>query len=500
MANNYDHSRSIKRRELSQPFVFWLPQLDTSALPPELPQAPLYPLLGLHPNERDRVLISTTYHESMWAAVIGIQASRFAVSGWSLDGGRPRIQSLFQEILLNSTVGIVRGWTTFASAGMASMCNTGKWFIEIERWTSNRQSRVKALHHLDPSRCWITTDPERPVLYIDKNGGVHELKAHQVIILMDAPELTEYAINSPQSPAAKAYNSIVQLAAINQYLYEKVSGRRPLQVNFIQGLSPTTLQDVMEQADNQANQRGIVAYMGSVMAGVMGDTPLNLVSIPLAEIPDSFNATDIRRDCHLTYANALGDDPAGIDPALIGNRQLGAGTQATVLDDRASRGGITNVLKQLFTHRMVDLLRDEKIQFAFTEKDLRDQRMAAEVGKLRADTRAVQVATGEMSAAQATNVAVDAGDLPPEFLIKDETESVEITDDENPEVARDAQEEAREAEEPEEPEGMEENDEEDQDVPAEAMKMITTPAETLLRQTSPAARRAMERAKRKNGR
>lgn len=438
MDNFTDHKQSVKRADFGPDatggsFIFWIPYSpnNMTKLPPVLPD-PATDYFGMYPNERDKVLLSTMNFESFWAGSVGIVASKTAAAGWTLKSDKPRIQNRFQDILLNSTVGPLSGWVPFVSAGVSSFANVGKWIVEIERYTKNRNSRIKAFHHLSPRRCWITTDPERPVIYMDKMGGEHVLRSHQVMIFVDMPDTEEMTINSPTSAAVRAYDAILQLSTLKWYLYEKMSGRTPLAFHFLQGISDKTLETAITNAENEQNAKGARAYMGAVLSAIMGDSQLNLVTVPLAEIPDGVDVDQIRKYAHLEYSNALGEDPTRLDPQLIGNRQLGGGTQAKFLDLKTRQGGLQVVLKQDFTHEVMQLLRDEKITFSFDEIDLLDDQARADVSKTRAETRKIQVESGEIDTTQAANLAVDAGDLPPEFLETDETLTDVITDADQP--------------------------------------------------------------------
>ena len=60
---------------------------------------------------------------------------------------------------------------------------------------------------------------------------------------------------------------------------------------------------------------------------------------------------------------------------------------------------------------------------------MRDQKAKAEVQKLRAETRKVQIDSGEISPVMARQLAVDSKDLPRE-LVGDATTSGQLSDDE----------------------------------------------------------------------
>ena len=69
----------------------------------------------------------------------------------------------------------------------------------------------------------------------------------------------------------------------------------------------------------------------SVVIPVMGDAAISLVTIPLAEIPDGFEAKQLLEDGHLVYANNIGISVQELRP--LSGQGLGTGTQSIVLDE-----------------------------------------------------------------------------------------------------------------------------------------------------------------------
>jgi len=68
--------------------------------------------------------------------------------------------------------------------------------------------------------------------------------------------------------------------------------------------------------------------------------------------------------------------------------------------------------------------------FFLSTNDIRDQKLRAEVAAIRATTRKTQIESGELTAQQALNVAVDAKDAPREFLPQDLTAGGSLDDNE----------------------------------------------------------------------
>jgi len=170
-----------------------------------------------------------------------------------------------------------------------------------------------------------------------------------------------------------------------------------------------------------------------------------LVTIPLAELPDGFEATTERERADLIYANAIGLDPQDINPTIIGRQGLGStGNQSVVLARKQRGRGLASWMTQ-FSQAMNELALNAGVLFTFSDPSTEEQKTEAEVSKIRAETRKIQIESGEITPEQSTNLAVDDGDLPREFIEVDETGGNVIRDDDKPLAQTQVSEEDREA-------------------------------------------------------
>jgi hypothetical protein len=404
-----------------------VPSFDDPFYRPALPAVLPPPSAGLY-QRRDRILLSTAKYESMWASALYIAISKLASLSWAIESDvrLRRIQT--QRWLLNAGAGDQFGWVPFLNKHLRAYLCSSKAIIEIERETSAYGSRVRNIHHLSPSRCQLTGDPQIPVLYMDKRGYIHEMKWWQVGIFSELPEADGETSNG-LCAAERAYKSIIKLAAIDQYLYDKITGRRPLAIYLVQGLSTRKLEDVIDGGKEDAKRRAFVSYMGATLAGITSDVPLSLVTIPLAELPDRFNRKEELDIALLNYANALGLDPQDLQP--LTGQALGSGAQSQVLDQKSRGRGLT-MWRQQIIHFFHQLVLDSQTKFVFSEPDLEDEQRRAEVRRTRAETRKTQIESGEITTTQATNLAVDHKDLPKEFLKEDITGGGVLTDTDVP--------------------------------------------------------------------
>ena len=252
-------------------------------------QMALRPTLeGLGVKEIDYQLAATLDHEPIWAGAIAIAISKIGSKSWKVDSEISLRTKRAQELFLGADAG--RGWVTFISKLIQDflLCNNGA-FIEVVRATSSPASQIIGLVPLNSMRCVRTGDPLQPVIYQDLKGAFHGLKTHEVIELVDMPSTRAGQFGMGKCAAYRAYSSIYKMAAIDSYVSEKVSGRRPLAVHLINGLNDMQLRSVLSTAQSESDARGAIAYMGAIMATIPGDTTPTVATVPLAEFPDNFN-------------------------------------------------------------------------------------------------------------------------------------------------------------------------------------------------------------------
>lgn len=423
-----DYKKSVKLGDLPTTrgaYAFFLvPAYDTglAQLPYDLPSSTF---------ERDRWLRYSTRAETMWANAIGIAATKLQALAYNVSGDVALRNRRAQQLLLHADGG--NGWVTFIGKIARDYLTTNNGvFIEIERYAKGPGARIKGLHHLDSLRCRRTGDPEIPVIYRDLLGVEHELRYHQVVMMSSGlADSRAEAYGQGECAAERAWRTIAKLAAIERYVFEKVSGRRPLALHFVGGVPTQQIEDVIAGSQADATSRGYTSYMGAALSGVLSDKPPTLVTVPLAELPDGFDAEQERNDGYLRYANAIGMDLQDLQP--LSGQGLGTGTQSVILSEKAAGKGLA-AFRQDFIHAINELVLDDKTTFAFSENDLRDQKDKAEISKLRADTRKTMIEAGEITPAQSLQMAVDADDAPREFLPSDETSFDDLSDTEKPVV------------------------------------------------------------------
>lgn len=382
--------------------------------------------------ERDFQLLGTVHMESMWASAVMKAITKIASLSWDIEDSDDSSRRTERAQQLFHTVDDGQGWVPFVSRHLRSFLLTDNGaFVEIVRATSDIKSRIIGLMHLDPCRCKRTGDPDIPILYRDRKGREHEMKWYQVLMFSDMPDPSDTYFGVGFCAASRAYNKIRYLAAMEQYSYEKMTGDGATELTFIQGLSAKSLDAAIKSGEEEKIRKGVVYYKGKMIVPVMGDaTPLTEITIPLKSVADGFDPKLERDNAYMVYANAIGVPVQDIQP--LSGQGLGTGTQAVILDESAAGQGLAAWKKQ-WTHMMNQYILPETTTFIFQNtNDLRDQKDEAEVKKMRAETRAAQITSGEITPQMALQLAVDNDDVPREFLPQDITPGGQLSDSEKP--------------------------------------------------------------------
>ena len=375
----------------------------------------------------DVILSESPLIENMWASAVHTAISQQVALGYTIKDATESTNRIkrAQDLMLNFDGAYGRGLSRHLRDFLLTD-NGG--FIEIVRQSNAAGSRVLGLRHLDSLRCYRTGDPRKPVVYVDSHGTQHLLNDHDVIMLADMPasrvELRGFGICA----ARRAWETILKMVAIETYVREKVSGRRNLAIHIINGITPAQLDGALQSSESDTKGKGFVVYKGSTIIPMLKDEPPGLVTIPLAEIPDGFNADSERKDAYLRYANALGVFVGEIQP--LSGQGLGTGQQSAILEESAQGRGLAAWRKQ-FAHAITNDVLPTATTFAFAQSDTKDKQAKAQA--LGAYASALKTLTDAqiITANQALNVLVDDGYMPKEFLQTDNTAGGSVTDDDS---------------------------------------------------------------------
>lgn len=424
-ANVLSHSVTMDNYTQSpQSGVFFFTMLSGSMIPMALPPD----LDGRSVMESDLITSATIDHEPMWAGAVSIAITKVSSLSFEIQGDIPLRTRRGHELMMHFDAD--RGYVSGMSKILQDfiLTNNGA-FVEIVRVSTSMNSQIIGLIPLDSLRCVRTGNPDIPVVYRDLKGRSHELKAYEVMEFVDMPSNRAELFGSGRCAAARAYRSIYKLAAIDNYLSEKVTGRHPTAIQLVNGLNDPQLRSILNTGQSEADSRGAVAYMGAIIATVPGDKPVSVGTIPLAEFPDNFDRSKETDLGLLAYANNLGLDVQDIQP--LTGRALGTGAQSEVLNEKAKGKGLS-AFRQQFAHGLSTWVLPDMTTFTFIEKDWRDKNLTSDHNTKTEAYVSDSIASGIITVAQGLQVLVDENVYPKEFLPVDTTPDTTLTDDEKP--------------------------------------------------------------------
>lgn len=435
VANGYDQITAARRRSVKQGDLL---QNGATVLQIFVPTAPsrvlLPPSLPYTLWVRDKFLSLTPRADAQWGCAIGVGVTKVASLAWDVKSEVALRSKKARELLHNADSATGNGgWVQYMAKQVRDYtCTNNGCVTEIVRKTRAYGSQIVAINHLPSVRCRRTGDPDRPFIYQDRHGQEHVLRWWQVMYFSDMPDPDEDTFGGGLCAAERAYPQIIKMAAIENFVYEKVSASRPLAIHIISGLRTEQLEDAIKNAEQQQVEEGMLSYMGAVvLASIKPDSPPGLVTIPLAELPDGFDASQERSRSDLVYANALGLDLQDITP--LSNTPFGTGQQSRTLHEKAKGKGLM-MFRQAFIHGMNRLVLDDKTKFLFTERDLEDRRKGALVSQLRTKVAESRIKSGITSPEEERQLLVDEDELPNTFISKDLTPGTTYSDTDKPAV------------------------------------------------------------------
>ncbi len=379
-----------------------------------------------------RQSLYSPFHD-FWTSCIGIAVTKMASQQWEIEGDAPRLRNYAQQLLLSADNN--QSWVAFLARHLQDyLCTDNGAFIEIVRASSAAGSRILGLMHLDSLRVTRTGDPDTPAIYRDTKGADHEIEAHQILMLADMPSSAETWHGVGFCAASRAWGGILKMESIERYIYEKVSGKRPLAVDLVNGISETQMKTAVDAAKEDSQAKGQITYMGAVVVPTLSDIPITHERINFAELPDGFERKVEFDIGVLQFANAIGLDVQDIQP--LTGQALGTGAQSQVLHEKAQGKGLA-AWRQQITHLFNQNVVPDAVTFAFSENDFRDKKQRADINKTIADTVAEIVEKVGVTTAQGQQILADEKVIPKEFVPVDQTPEGTITDADQPQSEAD---------------------------------------------------------------
>lgn len=391
---------------------------------------------GGNPVRRDKQLAKIWKDEPYLAsAITSIAMTRSALS-WELSGTPKTVQQV-QNLLNRANFG--QGWQHLMMQINIDLLTTDNGaFIEVIRRppTTGRRPEsmpVEGIAHLPALQCVRTGNPLEPVIYVDDDGEEHILKWYQVVAIVENP-VPESTVGRQFCFVSRVLKFAQIIKDVLQYYEEKVSGRFTRSVHIVSGVAQGELEEVTTKANYDADNAGLLRYMQPIILTTLDpNATISKQTIELAALPDGFDLSTLLNWYITLLALASGSDYQEFAPLSNGN--LGTASQSDTLHRKAQRKGTQLFIKIIENGLEQSKIIPTSVAFRFKQQDAQAELEQAEIEKVRAGTRQIQIADGEITPEIARQIAVDKGDLKQEYLLalgdEDLTPAVTVSDDEN---------------------------------------------------------------------
>ena len=310
-------------------------------------------------------------------------------------------------------------------------------FMEIVRAGDTEKAPVIGLNHLDAYRCWHSGDPKRPVVYQDRQNKLHLLEWFQVETFAEMPCAVEGLYGMQYCALTRVLRACQVMRNVMIYQQEKTGGRFNRALHIVKGVSHKQITDALTQQNIQLDAEGFLRYMQPlIVASISAEDTIDIKTLELASLPEGWNQEEMFKWYIAILAMGFGIDYQDLAPLPGGG--LGTGSQSIVLHMK-SRGRGPALFQKLIEFSMNMAVLPKNVQFQFLEQDLAEEKEHAEIKKLRAEAREIDVRTGVYDDRGARQQAFDAGDISQELFDamggSDVTPEVTVEDTEQPDEA-----------------------------------------------------------------
>lgn len=280
---------------------------------------------------------------------------------------------------------------------------------------------------MDASACWRTYNREYPVVYRNPfDGRIHILHRSRVVARAQFRDTLERSRGLGLCSMSRAFDALELARVNNRYVFEMMSGTQP-RLAIARGIQAKAIEAALQDGELQANNKGVYYYRGT--AFVQGDTMPDITDAiqfyDLNHTPDGWD-----REQELTLAIYMISMAFGTEPRDLGWPATSVGAtkaDAESMEMRNEGRGRADEISDI-EEWMSSRLLPKGIRLEFSTTNANEAHRQAEIARLRAETRQMQVMTGEIDAGEAREMAAREGDIPAEFL---ETRTI-IQDDSNP--------------------------------------------------------------------
>lgn len=331
---------------------------------------------GYKPDSRDRDKWLSMFwrREPHLAGVISSVNSIDANRGWHLVGGRNQVNR-FTDILRNAEDGA--GWRQYISL-QSSAYYTADIGALTETGRDGKEGPLRALYHLDPTKCRLTGDRKLPLQYHKTKDAWSNDDFFRLVSMRNIME--EYNGLGYCAESRVLDLSKIMLAVYSHEL-EMLGARAPKGLLLLQNISEDQWKEAMKSRDAALDSDMRKYYNAVAVLAQQGVDSVDAKLVALSQLPQGFDLEVFTNLLMYAYALCFGYDPIEFWPVLAG--QLGRGRETDIQHRKGTGKGGLNFM--LAFQEQLQMQLPETLHFEFEQRDQEGVLLDAQVGQAYAD-------------------------------------------------------------------------------------------------------------------
>jgi len=360
------------------------------------------------------------------AGAVATVASKFASTGWSIEGPE-RTANVYRRMLLQQSE-FGAGWQVFAmKGGQQYLTQDAGW--PIERIRSGRKGSMLGIANFDNEQIRLTCDPIWPAKYTPRRIKDGEdpktvpLHYSQFGHIEDSPSPSEKLCGVGFCAVSRAWMTAHILVDIALYERERLSDLPPAGILMVNNMQERQWKDLMDGYHGDQQRQGNNVYRDILVAfGLDPTIPVSAELFSFADLPEHFDKRTTTEIAVYSFALAFGIDPRELWPVSAGT--LGTATEANIQHLKA-RGKGAALLTTGFERLMNDGLSiAPSCTFRFDYVDTEEDQAAADIAKTKAEYISALTTPGIVSTEEARAWLVKEGLFDEEDLATFDEEGV----------------------------------------------------------------------------
>jgi hypothetical protein len=281
-------------------------------------------------RKRDEKLLELTRSESLLSSTLAYTVARQKAAPWLLTGAARQV-AIYSRNLYHAHK---KGWRTWLSMQATAYYSTNLGFVsEIVR---NDYGVGSDIYAIDSTRCRLTNDLDKPVIYYPRNGNKVDLLHEEILHANSMPSIEEKMAYAGFCATERALSWVRMAMAIQANHLEKMGINPPKGILFGKGIKGKEWKDATEKYnEDKANAAG--SNYDGVMGLFSSNSDANLELIALSELPDQFDIVKYAEVLVNGICAAYGVPPFNVWAMSTGS--FGRGLEAQVSNQEASRSG-----------------------------------------------------------------------------------------------------------------------------------------------------------------